>query len=105
MKATWNGAVLAESDGTVLIEGRHYFPADSLSDEHFEDSDTHTICSWKGEPSYKTVVVDGERNPDAAWYYPDPLEAAEQIRATTPSGTASRSTNRARDRITRPARR
>jgi uncharacterized protein (DUF427 family) len=80
MKAIWNGAVLAESDDTVVVEGNHYFPEESLDASLFEDSATHTICSWKGEASYKTVVVDGERNPDAAWYYPAPLEAAEHVR-------------------------
>jgi uncharacterized protein (DUF427 family) len=72
--------VLAQSDDTIVIEGNHYFPADSLVAEHFEDSDTHTICSWKGEASYKTVVVDGERNADAAWYYPETLNAAKEIK-------------------------
>jgi uncharacterized protein (DUF427 family) len=80
MKAIWNGAVLAESDDTVVVEGNHYFPEESLDASFFEDSSTHTICSWKGEASYKTVVVDGERNPDAAWHYPAPLEAAEHVR-------------------------
>lgn len=80
MKATWKGAVLAESDVTRVIEGNHYFPPTSLVSEHFEESATHTTCSWKGEASYKTVVVNGERNPDAAWYYPDPKPAADEIR-------------------------
>jgi uncharacterized protein (DUF427 family) len=80
MKATWNGVVLAQSDDTIVIEGNHYFPADSIAAEHFEDSGTHTICSWKGEASYKTVVVDGERNADAAWFYPEPLDAAKEIK-------------------------
>jgi len=80
MKATWNGVVLAQSDDTIVIEGNHYFPADSIAAEHFEDSATHTICSWKGEASYKTIVVDGERNADAAWYYPEPFDAAKEIR-------------------------
>jgi len=80
MKAIWKGAVLARSDEVIVIEGNHYFPADSIVPEHFEDSDTHTICSWKGEASYKTVVVDGERNADAAWYYPETLDAAKEIK-------------------------
>ena len=79
MKATWNGTVLAQSDDTVVIEGNHYFPADSIVAEHFEDSDSHTFCPWKGDASYKTIVVDGERNPDAAWYYPEPYDAAKEI--------------------------
>jgi uncharacterized protein (DUF427 family) len=78
-KATWNGVVVAESDETVVVEGNHYFPPDSVDETYFEDSDTHTTCPWKGVASYKTVVVDGERNPDAAWYYPEPKEAAAQI--------------------------
>jgi uncharacterized protein (DUF427 family) len=80
MKAIWNGQVIAESDTTRVIEGNHYFPPESLVPGHFEESPTHTTCSWKGEASYKTVVVDGERNPDAAWYYPSPKAAAEEIK-------------------------
>ena len=80
MKATWNGAVLAQSDDTVVVEGNHYFPADSIASEYFEDSATHTNCPWKGEASYKTVLVGGERNDDAAWYYPDPKDAAAEIK-------------------------
>lgn len=78
--ATWNGTVLAKSDDTIIVEGNHYFPPDSIAREHFVDSDTHTTCPWKGEASYFTVEVDGERNPDAAWYYPDPKDAASQIK-------------------------
>lgn len=77
--ARWNGAIIAQSDDTVIVEGNHYFPADSLVSALFEDSDAHTVCSWKGTASYKTVVVDGERNPNAAWYYPDPKRAAKEI--------------------------
>ena len=80
MKAIWNGAVLAESDDTVVVEGNHYFPAESLSREYFVPSGTHTTCPWKGEASYYTVQVGGQQNPDAAWFYPDPKEAARQIR-------------------------
>jgi uncharacterized protein (DUF427 family) len=79
MKATWNGTVLAESDKTVVVEGNQYFPPDSLRQEHFKPSDTHTTCPWKGTASYYNVEVDGRRNPDAAWYYPEPKEAAKQI--------------------------
>ena len=79
MKAIWKGEVIAESDTTHVVEGNHYFPPTSLKREHFENSGTHTLCSWKGEASYKTVVVNGERNPDAAWYYPEPKDAARQI--------------------------
>lgn len=80
MKAIWKGQVIAESDTTRVIEGNHYFPPTSLKGEHFEESGTHTICPWKGEASYKTVVVNGERNPDAAWYYPDTKPAADEIK-------------------------
>ena len=80
MKAIWNGAVLAESDDTVVVEGNHYFPAESLSREYFVPSGTHTTCPWKGEASYYTVQAGGQQNPDAAWFYPDPKEAARQIR-------------------------
>jgi uncharacterized protein (DUF427 family) len=80
MKAIWNGKVVAESDATRVVEGNHYFPPEALVAEHFEDSPTHTTCAWKGEASYKTVVVDGARNPDAAWYYPDPKPAAAEIK-------------------------
>lgn len=80
MKAIWNGATLAESDQTVVVENNHYFPPESINAEYFTDSDTHTICAWKGEASYRTVVVDGERNPDAAWFYPEPKGAAANIK-------------------------
>jgi uncharacterized protein (DUF427 family) len=80
MKVTWNGATLAESDDTVVVEGNHYFPADSISAEFFRDSALHSTCPWKGEASYKTIVVDGEENADAAWYYPEPKEAAAEIK-------------------------
>ena len=78
-RAIWNGAVLAESDDTLVVEGNHYFPPESLRREHFRPSDTHTVCGWKGTASYYHVEVGGKRNPDAAWYYPDPLPAAENI--------------------------
>ena len=79
MKAMWNGAIVAESDRTIVIEGNHYFPPDSIRKEHFKRSDTHTECGWKGTASYYTVEVGGQRNPDAAWYYPEPKDAAKQI--------------------------
>ncbi|MBO0698366.1 MAG: DUF427 domain-containing protein [Zavarzinella sp.] len=79
MRALWKDAVLAESDDTVVVEGNHYFPADSLRREHFRPSDTHTTCGWKGVASYYDVVVGGEVNPDAAWYYPDPKPAAKEV--------------------------
>ena len=79
MKATWNGAVLAESDRTLVVEGNHYFPPAAIRAEYFEPSDTHTECGWKGTASYYTIEVNGERNPDAAWYYPAPKDAAKEI--------------------------
>jgi uncharacterized protein (DUF427 family) len=80
MKATWNGAVIAESDDTVVVEGNHYFPAASINREYFAESSTHTTCPWKGQASYYSVTVNGQVNKDAAWYYPEPKPAAEQIR-------------------------
>ncbi len=80
MKAVWNGAVLAESDDTVVVEGNHYFPMSSLRRELVRPSDTHTRCVWKGVASYFDVVVDGCVNTDAVWYYPDPSEQAKAIR-------------------------
>jgi uncharacterized protein (DUF427 family) len=79
MKAVWNGAVLAESDRTIVIEGNHYFPPDAIHAEYFKPSDTHTECGWKGTASYYTIEVDGKRNPDAAWHYLDPKVAAKEI--------------------------
>jgi uncharacterized protein (DUF427 family) len=80
MRATWKSAVLAESDDTVVVEGNHYFPAESVNREHFRESATHTTCPWKGVASYYDVSVGGEVNADAAWYYPEPFEAAKQIK-------------------------
>ncbi|UYZ60468.1 DUF427 domain-containing protein [Hymenobacter latericus] len=80
MKAIWNNAVLAESNDTVVVENNHYFPAESLNREYFEDSIAQTSCPWKGRASYYSVRVNGELNKDAAWYYPDPKPAAENIR-------------------------
>jgi uncharacterized protein (DUF427 family) len=79
-KALWNGAILAESGRTVVVEGNQYFPPDSVRAEYFRSSDTHTICPWKGTASSHDVEVNGERNADAAWYYPDPKPAASQIK-------------------------
>lgn len=80
MKATWNGTLLAESDDTVVVEGNHYFPKSSLKMEHFEESTKQTTCPWKGEASYYTIVAGDERNPDAAWTYPEPKSAAAEIK-------------------------
>lgn len=78
-KAVWNGAVLAESGDTIVIEGNHYFPAHSVNMEFFKPSPTHTVCGWKGTASYYTIEVNGQQNPDAAWYYPTPKDAAKEI--------------------------
>jgi uncharacterized protein (DUF427 family) len=80
MKAVWNGAVVAQSDATVVVEGNHYFPRESIVAEYFKPSDTHTTCPWKGVASYFSLEVGGKRNPDAAWYYPDPKTAANDIK-------------------------
>jgi len=80
MQAVWNGKVLARSDDTVVVEGNHYFPPDSVDSEFLKQSDTTTRCVWKGDASYYDVVVDGEVNSDAAWYYPDPSSAAQNIK-------------------------
>jgi uncharacterized protein (DUF427 family) len=80
MKATWNGAVLAESDKTVIVEGNHYFPSGSINKEYFHDSSTRTNCPWKGEASYYNLVVEDQVNKDAAWYYAEPKPAADEIR-------------------------
>jgi uncharacterized protein (DUF427 family) len=79
MKASWNGAVLADSENTLVVEGNHYFPPDTLNREYFESSPTHTVCGWKGTASYYHLRVDGQQNPDAAWYYPDPKPEARNI--------------------------
>ena len=79
-KATWQGAVLAESSETVEVEGNQYFPEDSIHREYFELSDYHTTCGWKGVASYFHVIVAGEKNANAAWFYPEPLPAAKQIK-------------------------
>ncbi len=79
MKAIWNDVVLAESDQTIVVEGNHYFPPDSINRDFFVDSSAHTTCPWKGLANYYSVQVNGETNKDAAWYYPQPKEAAQQI--------------------------
>ncbi len=80
MKATWNGQVIAESDNTVIVEGNHYFPPDTVSMELVTPSDHHTMCPWKGHASYYNVVVDGQENKNAAWYYLEPKDAAAAIK-------------------------
>ena len=79
MKAIWNDQIIAESDDTVVVEGNHYFPADSIKKEFFKESTTHSVCPWKGQASYYTVEVEGQENADAAWYYPEASELAKNI--------------------------
>lgn len=80
MRAIWNGTVLAESDKTIVVEGNHYFPPDSVNRNYLQENSTHTTCPWKGQASYYNVAVDGRVNRDAAWYYPNPKPAAAQIK-------------------------
>ena len=80
MKAIWNGTVVAESDATRMVEGNHYFPPDSVKREYLKDSGTTSTCPWKGEASYYSLEVDGEKNEDAAWYYRAPKDAAAEIK-------------------------
>ncbi len=77
--ATWNGKVIASSEDTVVVEGNHYFPIDSVSEGVLTPTDTQSVCPWKGTASYYSVVVDGDTNIDAAWYYPEPKDAAKEI--------------------------
>lgn len=79
MRAIWNGRTIAESDDTVVVEGNHYFPEGAVDRDCLRPSETHTLCPWKGVASYYDVVVDGKVNRDAAWYYPEPKEAARMI--------------------------
>jgi len=79
MKAVWNGTVIARSDDTVVVEGNHYFPAASLVREYFRPSGTRSMCWWKGQASYYDVVVGEQVNPDAAWFYPEPKQAAHAV--------------------------
>jgi uncharacterized protein (DUF427 family) len=79
VKAVWNGAVLAESDKTIVVEGNHYFPPAAVKWERLQTSNSYTVCGWKGQASYYDVVVDGQVNKDAAWYYPQPKAAASEI--------------------------
>lgn len=80
MREIWNGAVLAQCDETIVVEGNHYFPLGSVDRETLKTSSNHTTCPWKGQASYYHVVVDGQVNRDAAWYYPTPKPAAQQIK-------------------------
>ena len=80
MKATWNGTVIAESDDTVVVEGNHYFPESALKREYVVSSNHRTSCHWKGQAHYYSLLVNGDMNPEAVWYYPEPLEAAANIK-------------------------
>ncbi len=80
MKAVWNGVTVAESDDTVVVEGNHYFPEGALDRDYVVGSNHHTMCSWKGEASYYSLLVNGDLNPDAVWYYAEPKEAAAEIK-------------------------
>ncbi|MGK7946915.1 MAG: DUF427 domain-containing protein [Microcystaceae cyanobacterium] len=79
-KASWKGATLAQSDRCEIVEGNYYFPPDSINTGYFKESNTHTSCFWKGQASYYTLNVEGEENKDAAWYYPEPKEKANNIK-------------------------
>jgi len=79
VKAIWNGTVIAESPATEVVECNHYFPADAIKREYFKDSATHSVCPWKGTASYYSLDVNGKQNPDAAWFYPTPKDAAKNI--------------------------
>lgn len=80
MKAIWNGKIIAESNDIVNVEGNDYFPIESIKKEYFKNSDTHSVCPWKGKASYYSLHVDDKINKDAAWYYPEPKEAAKEIK-------------------------
>ena len=80
MKATWNGQVVADSNDIVTIEGNAYFPLASVKPDILRDSSTHSTCPWKGIASYYSLEVGGQTNKDAAWYYPEPKQAAAEIK-------------------------
>ena len=81
MKAVWNNTVIAESDKTVKVEGNHYFPPESVNSDYLKSNSLHTTCPWKGEASYYDIDVNGIVNESAAWYYPNPSDAAQQIKS------------------------
>lgn len=80
MKAIWNGQIIAESSDTIIVEGNHYFPEESIKKEFFAANETHTVCPWKGTASYYDVVANGETNKGAAWFYPEPKSEAKHIK-------------------------
>jgi uncharacterized protein (DUF427 family) len=86
MKAVWNGVTLAESDDTVVVEGNHYFPESALKREYVVGSNHRTMCSWKGQASYCSLLVNGELMPEAVWYFPEPKEAAAEIKGRVAFG-------------------
>ena len=86
MKATWNGVTIAESDDTVIVEGNHYFPESSLNRQYVTFSNHRSSCPWKGQAQYHSLFVNGEMNPDAVWYYAEPLEAAAEIKGRVAFG-------------------
>ena len=88
VQAIWNGTVIAESDDTVLVEGNHYFPADALKREYVDFSNHKTMCPWKGQALYYSLLVDGDLNTDAVWYYPDPKPEAERVRGRVAFGNS-----------------
>ncbi len=79
-KAIWNEKVIAESEKVIKVEGNLYFPPESINKEYFQENDSHTVCPWKGKASYFDIVVDGKTNRSAAWYYPQPSSAAQEIK-------------------------
>jgi uncharacterized protein (DUF427 family) len=80
MRATWNGAVIAESDDTIVVEGNHYFPRDAVAEQYVQKSSKRSTCPWKGQAAYLTLEVGAKTNPDAAWYYPEPTPLAADIK-------------------------
>ncbi|MHA7278022.1 DUF427 domain-containing protein [Arthrobacter sp. Hz1] len=88
-RALWNGAVIAESEDGVVVEGNSYFPMDAVDKRYFKDSDMYSVCPWKGKASYRTLEVDGRQNTDAAWFYPEPSSGRCRSRTVSPSGVAS----------------
>ena len=78
-QAIWNGAVIADSDDTIVVEGNHYFPLEAVDQRYLVESDSHSVCPWKGTASYYSLEVDGQRNEDAAWYYPNPSRLAKKV--------------------------
>jgi len=80
MKAIWNNEVIAESNDTIVVEGNHYFPPSSIKKDFIKESDTHSVCPWKGTASYYSLEVNGEENADAAWFYPETSDLAKNIK-------------------------